>query len=272
QDPLLEEGGAQGLVEADGGLVPVEDAPFQPPAAALGGQRRQAGEEGLADARAAVVGLDEEVLEVEAGAAEEGREGGEEEREAHGAPAALGDERLAARPRAEERLVQQRRRAGRHVRELLVLGERQDEAQDLAHVPLRGGTDRVARARAAQNVFFHARISANTATGSASRRPAWRSAAATTPGSPQRRNGLVASSTAIVDGTVASPRPRAAASRALRRASSRLAGSTASAKRMFASVYSWAQYTRVAPGSAASLASEAAICAGVPSKSRPQPH
>ena len=75
----------------------------------------------------------------------------------------------------------------------------------------------------------------------------------------------------MVLGRVGRPAVRAAASRRLRAMSFPLPGSTASAKRMFDIVYSWAQYTRVAGGSAASLASESCICAGVPSKSRPQP-
>ena len=52
---------------------------------------------------------------------------------------------------------------------------------------------------------------------------------------------------------------------------SALSGSTASAKRRLASVYSWPQYTRVASGSAAKRDSEACICSAVPSNSRPQP-
>ena len=82
----------------------------------------------------------------------------------------------------------------------------------------------------------------------------------------------MARSSPMVEGTVGSPRARFALSRALRSASRALPGSTASAKRIFASVYSWAQYTRVASGRRASFASESLICAGEPSKRRPHPH
>jgi hypothetical protein len=50
-----------------------------------------------------------------------------------------------------------------------------------------------------------------------------------------------------------------------------LPGSTAAAKRRFASVYSWPQYTRVSPGSAASAESERHISSAVPSNRRPHP-
>ncbi len=93
-----------------------------------------------------------------------------------------------------------------------------------------------------------------------------------TSGDAQRRNGLVSSSSPIVEGTVGSFPARRAASRRLRAASFALRGSTAHAKRMLDIVYSWAQYTRVSRGSRASRESESSICAGVPSKSRPHPH
>ena len=59
--------------------------------------------------------------------------------------------------------------------------------------------------------------------------------------------------------------------RCCRRPAPGLPGSTASAKRRLDSVYSWAQQTRVSPGRAAKRSSDASICAGVPSNSRPQP-
>ena len=85
--------------------------------------------------------------------------------------------------------------------------------------------------------------------------PARSTAAARTSGCPQRRKGLVASSSAIVDGTVGSPRSRRASASCWRRSSSAFCGSTARAKRRFDSVYSCAQNTRVAAGSAARRAS-----------------
>lgn len=58
-----------------------------------------------------------------------------------------------------------------------------------------------------------------------------------------RRNGLVAFSTAIVDGIVGCPFSLSAATSAARALSAALFGSTVSAKRAFDCVYSWAQYT-----------------------------
>ena len=55
---------------------------------------------------------------------------------------------------------------------------------------------------------------ANASTGSLTARPAWRCAVANTAGSPARRKGFVARSSAIVDGTVGASRPRRASSRA----------------------------------------------------------
>jgi len=86
-----------------------------------------------------------------------------------------------------------------------------------------------------------------------------------------RRNGLLARSSASVDGTVGSPRARCTSTCAARAASASLAGSMPRANAQFALVYSWPQHTRVSPGSAASRSSEASICAGVPSNRRPQP-
>jgi len=125
--------------------------------------------------------------------------------------------------------------------------------------------------RKTQNAFFQTRTSANTATRSASLRPACSSAAARTAGSSTRRNGFVARSSAIVDGTVGSLRSRFACTPAWRCYNRALAGSTACAKRRFASVYSWPQKTRVSAGTAPSLDSESTLCAGVSSNGRPQP-
>src|SRR5207253_3710740 len=122
-----------------------------------------------------------------------------------------------------------------------------------------------------QNRFFQSRIAANTLTGSATRAPRYLFADSTTAGSRQRKNGLVAFSSASVLGNVGLPASRSLRSRASRAVSASLSGSTAFAKPMLASVYSWPQYTLVSSGSAASLASEANICSAVPSNRRPQP-
>ncbi len=78
-------------------------------------------------------------------------------------------------------------------------------------------------------------------------------------------------SSASVEGRVGAPAARRASQCRVCAAMSSLAGSTAAAKRRLDSVYSCVQHTRVSSRRAASAASEAAICAGVPSKRRPQP-
>ena len=129
-------------IEADRAFVPVEHAPFEAAAAARGGQPREVLEQGLADAAAALVGLDEEVFEVEPRPREEGREVGEEERERDHPAGALGDQRLGDRPRPEQ---VRRERLGRdldQVGQLLELGQAVDQADDGIDVGRRGGADR----------------------------------------------------------------------------------------------------------------------------------
>ena len=65
--------------------------------------------------------------------------------------------------------------------------------------------------------------------------------ASITAGSAQRRNGLVVFSSASVEGTLGKPTARKAATSTTRCCSAEFSGSTASAKRRLASVYSWAQ-------------------------------
>src|SRR5690606_28661119 len=86
-----------------------------------------------------------------------------------------------------------------------------------------------------------------------------------------RRKGLVRHSRPIVDGNVMRSCARNRVTSANRWATCGLSGSTALAKRRLPRVYSWAQNTWVAAGSAASRCSEWCICSGVPSNRRPQP-
>src|SRR5471030_3335544 len=71
QPPLLHAHRAQALVEADRRLVPVEDHPLEAPALALVGDAREGKQKCPAAASAAMRGLHEQVLEVEALPAEE---------------------------------------------------------------------------------------------------------------------------------------------------------------------------------------------------------
>src|SRR3546814_18009291 len=79
--PLVHHLRAETFVEADRGLVPVEHRPFEPCAVACHAELRQMREQRLAEPGAARVGTHEQILEVNAGLALEGRKIGEEERE-----------------------------------------------------------------------------------------------------------------------------------------------------------------------------------------------
>jgi len=89
----------------------------------------------------------------------------------------------------------------------------------------------------AQKRFLRSRNSVNTAAGSAPAMPspAWIA------GSSARRNGFVASSIAMVVGRVNSPASRCLATSPARAFKSALEGSTVSAKRAFAKLYSCPQ-------------------------------
>jgi hypothetical protein len=109
QHPLGQSGGAERCVERERRLVPVERRPLQPRAVALRGDAGDVREQRPADAGAASGRADEQVFEPDAGPSGERREGREEERVAGGlAVAGLRDQRLGARPLAEEVLREQR--------------------------------------------------------------------------------------------------------------------------------------------------------------------
>src|SRR3954468_23135417 len=78
-EPVLEATGAEPLVEVQRRFVPIERHPLQPHVAALLGQLGEVLHDGAADAAAAVLGADVDVLEPDAGAALEGGKGGEED-------------------------------------------------------------------------------------------------------------------------------------------------------------------------------------------------
>ena len=94
--------------------------------------------------------------------------------------------------------------------------------QGAAMVGVAAGSVNPTRGR--QNAFFHSRSVANASTASASGRPACACAAANTAGSAARRNGLVARSTSMREGTVGRPRSRFACSRRCRSCSAAIAG------------------------------------------------
>ena len=108
--------------------------------------------------------------------------------------------------------------------------------------------------------FFHSRIAANTRTGSETRVPRYLLTESTTAGSVQRRKGIgrLLLAHRARHGRLAGRAQFAVA--ALARGERGVARLYAFAKPMFASVYSWPQYTLVSSGSARSFSSDAYIC------------
>ncbi|MNE23981.1 hypothetical protein D3C80_1172540 [compost metagenome] len=92
-----------------------------------------------------------------------------------------------------------------------------------------------------RKLSFQLRSAANTALGDARGCCAWISLFARTVVSVTRRKGLVASSSARVEGRVGNCRSRSAATSAARCCRAGLSGSTARAKRRLLRVYSWVQ-------------------------------
>src|SRR5437016_449752 len=64
--PLVHRLGAEGVVEIDGRLIPIQDCPLQTAAAALPGDVRETGQQSLAVALSPRLRLHEEVFEVDA--------------------------------------------------------------------------------------------------------------------------------------------------------------------------------------------------------------
>src|SRR2546427_452888 len=133
--------GAEALVEPDCVLVPVEHGPLEPAAAALDRHPGQTLEQRAADAATAMLGHDEEVLEVETWLREERREGVKEEGEPDRLAVVLGDERLRVASLAEQ--VARKPFLGHRdlVLQLLVAREAPDQVRDQGHVPQLAGPD-----------------------------------------------------------------------------------------------------------------------------------
>jgi hypothetical protein len=113
--------------------------PFEAAVVACRRQPREVLQQRLADALAALLRLDEEVLEIEARPGEEGREVGEEERERDDAAGALGDHGLDHGLGAEQ---MQRELVGRdleQMRQALEFGKAADQDDDGIDVARLGG-------------------------------------------------------------------------------------------------------------------------------------
>src|SRR5687768_1398995 len=136
--PVAHRPGAQALVEADGGFVPVEHPPLETTALALDRQLRQAPHERPPNAAAAMRREDEQILEVETALAEEGRVVVKEEREPRRVTANLGDQDLRGRPLAEQRDAQVHLCCHGFIRQPLVFGEPADEGENEREIGDRG--------------------------------------------------------------------------------------------------------------------------------------
>src|SRR4030095_11961977 len=132
--PLVHRHGAEALVEVDRAHVPVEDRPLQPAAAALERGARQMTQQRLAQTLPAKLLPHVEIFEIDPGLRQEGREVGEEQREAGDLGAEPRDHDLAARTRTEQLLAQLFFRRLHFVEELLELRQLADQLQDDGHV------------------------------------------------------------------------------------------------------------------------------------------
>src|SRR5258705_936974 len=134
--PVVERLRAEPFVELDRRRIPVEHRPFESPAAALDGDARERREQLPADPEPPELGLDEQILEIEAAAAEKRREVVEEHREPGGPIVGVRDEDLRRRLRAEERVPHAGCCRDDLVRHPLVLRETADQLEDQRDVTL----------------------------------------------------------------------------------------------------------------------------------------
>ena len=139
--PLIEELGAHGAVKLDGGGVPVEDLPLEAEAVVFKGDGGYLAEQGLADALAAKGRLDEDVFEVDSGAAHPGGVIEEKEGKTGGMAVVLGDEAAEERLRAKTIPEQTFRSSLDRVRGALIRGQGADEGQYLRDICRGGGAN-----------------------------------------------------------------------------------------------------------------------------------
>src|SRR6516162_9118218 len=127
--PLILRDRADAAVEGDRRRVPVEYRPVEPRAAALERRAREPRQQAPADAAAARLRAHEQVLEVDAGLAEQGREVVEEQGEADRGTVQAGKHHLRVRARTEERGGEIRRGRGHLVLQALVHRQLTDELE-----------------------------------------------------------------------------------------------------------------------------------------------
>src|SRR5207245_542084 len=126
--------GAEALVEPDCVLVPVEYGPLEPAAAAVDRHLGQTLEQHATDAATAMLGHDEEILEIEARLTEERRKGMEEECEPDRRALVFGDQRFCIRPLAKQVGRELFFRHRDLVLELFVAREAADQFRDQGNV------------------------------------------------------------------------------------------------------------------------------------------
>ena len=139
--PAVHPNRAEADVEVDGRRVPVEHRPLQPAVPSLDAAPRQRGQQGLAVALAPARGRHVQVLEVDAVAAEPGREAEEPDGQAHDVALHLGHVAEDRRLRAEEHVVELRLGGHRLLGRPLVLGQLPHELNERGHVSGQGGPD-----------------------------------------------------------------------------------------------------------------------------------
>src|SRR5262249_40372576 len=144
-DPLPAELRAELLVEPDRRRVPVEDRPFQPPAAAPPGDPRQLAQERASGAATPLLRKHEEILQIERRAPQERRVGEEVEREGDGLAPSMADDCLEVAPRAEAVAPDLARGRDRLVGQPLVFGESTDQPENHRHVSSPPAADRERR-------------------------------------------------------------------------------------------------------------------------------
>src|SRR5258706_15216881 len=102
-DPLLHRRGTEARVEPDRRLVPVEHGPLEAPVVPLDSDPRERRHQRTADAASARDRPHEQILEIEAGPAEERRVALEEQRESDGLATELGEQDLRRWLHTEQR-------------------------------------------------------------------------------------------------------------------------------------------------------------------------
>src|SRR5579883_237738 len=132
--PVIHWARAQAFVKGDRGRVPVEDSPFETGAAATQRELREVSQQCPADSLPARLRFDEKVFQIDTGTAGKRREICEENGKSDGIAVEPGEHNLGSRPGSEERFMHKSLIGNNFMRELFVLGELANEADDERHL------------------------------------------------------------------------------------------------------------------------------------------